>query len=321
MIKYRHVRLLPIPNTETIPGGWLENIYVQRNGKQLDLVMDYRAFHADCPRELLEKDGRPFERVCGWYYPRRLRFVGVTNLVQVGLYRDVRSITENHPARSLRGMFHWRTREGKVECILLSASDEPADLQFSPQGCVSEDRQMGDLTPIEIVRDWSPAPQLPVGQVPDPQRLHQRYGGDPVVVYLDGKKVTRRLYIGGLEIQPHTRPAVDAVLNLGEEPSIWFSGSLAPCDRWVKKGEGPQGMNLAEIQAEADFVIERLRTGQRVLVHCWAGMNRSATIVCAILIILEGVSAEDALRRVRETHPWARPDSHHWLMLRWLADK
>ncbi|NTU75547.1 MAG: hypothetical protein HGA86_05445 [Anaerolineaceae bacterium] len=28
---------------------------------------------------------------------------------------------------------------------------------------------------------------------------------------------------------------------------------------------------------------------------------------------------EEALARVREHHPWARPDSHHWLVLRWLA--
>jgi len=49
-----------------------------------------------------------------------------------------------------------------------------------------------------------------------------------------------------------------------------------------------------------------------------AGMNRSTTICCAVLILLEGLSAEAALERVREHHPWARPDSHHWLTLRWL---
>jgi hypothetical protein len=62
-----------------------------------------------------------------------------------------------------------------------------------------------------------------------------------------------------------------------------------------------------------------LRAGQRVLAHCVAGLNRSVTIGCAALILLEGLSAEAALERVREHHPWARPDSHHWLMLRWLA--
>ena len=78
-------------------------------------------------------------------------------------------------------------------------------------------------------------------------------------------------------------------------------------------------MDVSEITEEACWVIERLQAGQRVLVHCAAGMNRSATICCAVLILLEGLPAEAALERVREHHPWARPDSDHWLALRWLA--
>jgi len=38
----------------------------------------------------------------------------------------------------------------------------------------------------------------------------------------------------------------------------------------------------------------------------------------AVLMLLEGLNAETALARVRQHHPWARPDSHHWLALRWL---
>ena len=77
-------------------------------------------------------------------------------------------------------------------------------------------------------------------------------------------------------------------------------------------------MSMTEIISEAQWVIERLKAGQRVLVHCSAGFNRSVTVCCATLILLEGISAEAALERVRERHPWARPDPHHWLALRWL---
>ena len=80
-------------------------------------------------------------------------------------------------------------------------------------------------------------------------------------------------------------------------------------------------MNVDEIADGAVWVIERLRAGQRVLVHCAVGMNRSATVCCAALIVEEGLSAEAALARVRAHHPWARPDSHHWLALRWLAQE
>ena len=116
------------------------------------------------------------------------------------------------------------------------------------------------------------------------------------------------------------RPDVQLVLNVGEEPSRWTATTpLNPADRWDNKGEGSDGMDVSEITEEARWVIERLQAGQRVLVHCAAGMNRSAAICCAVLILLEGLSAEAALERVREHHPWARPDSHHWLVVRWLA--
>ena len=78
-------------------------------------------------------------------------------------------------------------------------------------------------------------------------------------------------------------------------------------------------MNAAEIAAEADWAIERLQGGQKVLVHCSGGTNRSVTVCCGVLIRLEGLSAEAALARVRAHHPWALPDTHHWLALRWLA--
>jgi len=77
-------------------------------------------------------------------------------------------------------------------------------------------------------------------------------------------------------------------------------------------------MSVNEIREEAEWVIGHLRNGRSVLVHCVAGMNRSATICCAVLMLHENLSAEAALERVREHHPWARPDVHHWLALRWL---
>ena len=78
-------------------------------------------------------------------------------------------------------------------------------------------------------------------------------------------------------------------------------------------------MNPGEIKMEAGWIIAHLIAGDQVLVHCQAGMNRSATVCCAVLILLEGITAEAALERVRENHPWSRPDPHHWIALRWIA--
>lgn len=175
---------------------------------------------------------------------------------------------------------------------------------------------------VTLTRDWSPAPAASARMVPVPRRLHQRYGGDPVAINLNGRLLQRRFFTGGVDIQPEQRPEVDAVLNVGEEASRWFgTAPNNPADRWENKGEGSDGMGVDEIAEEAGWVIERLRSGQRVLVHCAAGMNRSATICTAALILLEGLSAEAALERVRQHHPWARPDSFHWLALRWLEKR
>lgn len=78
-------------------------------------------------------------------------------------------------------------------------------------------------------------------------------------------------------------------------------------------------MSADDLLEEAAWVAERLRAGKRVLVHCYAGMNRSSTVCCAALILLEGITAEEALARVRRRHPLAWPDPYHWFTLQWLS--
>jgi hypothetical protein len=219
-------------------------------------------------------------------------------------------------------MYSW---QGKGESLLFfrlfGRSLELADLRFFARRVVWEDRN-GDSYPATHERDWSPSPPMPAGLVPQPSAIHRCFGGDPVTITLGGKAYQRRLFVGGLEIQPMQRPHVDAVLNLGEDPSRWVAaGSLPGSDRWENKGEGSTGMSVDDIRQEAEWVIERLLSSQRVLVHCQAGMNRSVTICCAVLILLEGLDAFAALDRVRAHHPWARPDGHHWLALKWLAQE
>ena len=81
------------------------------------------------------------------------------------------------------------------------------------------------------------------------------------------------------------------------------------------------GMGADELLEEATWVVDRLREGRRVLVHCYAGINRSGSVCCATLMLLEGISASAALARIRERHPTAWPDPYHWFVLRGLSER
>jgi len=104
-------------------------------------------------------------------------------------------------------------------------------------------------------------------------------------------------------------------------PATLINCDGRPCEH-VQGYYLPRRLRCSDVGwLECTGLYTRLDGVQRVLVHCSAGFNRSVTVCCAALILLEGISAENALERVREHHPWARPDAHHWLVLRWLAQR
>jgi Dual specificity phosphatase, catalytic domain len=312
----RHARILDFPLTHSLVNARLDVVREETHGKGRDLIFDYCELRLFASPELIAIDDQPHERLRGEYVPRRLRFRRVRWIQSHGVFTHLSDVAPDADARFLEGMLCWRSPDDGVEYwLLFDHADASSGLLFSARECVSEERS-GAAEPIEIVRNWSSPPLLPARLVPKPQWLYRSYGGDPITINLNSRIFSQRLFVGGMEHQTDRRPNVDAVLNLSEDENRW---PLTAADRRVEKGEGALGMDLAEIKAEAQWVTDRLRSGQRVLVHCSGGLNRSVTICCAVLIQLEYLSAEDALTRVCEHHPWARPDSHHWLQLRWLA--
>ena len=316
----QHPRITSLPVPEPIGAGRLDSFFTEKHGTRLDAVLEYHALVQSMPAELFQRDGKVFEHTQGFFIPRRLRFLGVERLEIFGLYQNLEHLPLEDEARIIVDLLNWQARGDQLYFFMqYGPSTATPELRFYARRAVPE-RRAGEPIPVTFERDWSSTPPMPPRLVPQPRALYRRFGGDPVTIHLDGKIHHRRLFIGSLEVQAEERPDVHAVLNLGEEPSRWAKDDFShESDRWQNKGEGSQGMSADEIRAEAGWVIERLRSGQRILVHCAAGMNRSATICCAVLILLEGISAEAALERLRENHPWARPDSHHWLALRWIA--
>jgi hypothetical protein len=310
-----HARILEFPHTRSLINARLDDLREETHGSRRELIFDYHELRLLAPPELIAIDDQPHERLRGEYVPRCLRFRGLRWAKSVGAFTHLADISLDAAVRLLEGLLCWRTADAGEYCLLMDHGGPSNDFAFSARECVPEERA-GPVEPIEIVRAWSSPPLLPARLVLKPQRLHQRYGGDPITFHLHGRTFTRRLFVGGMEHQSDQRPDVDAVLNLSEDENRW---PLTSADRRAEKGEGLQGMDIADIIAEAQWVIDRLQAGQRVLAHCSGGLNRSVTICCAVLMQLEHLSAEEALNRVRERHPWARPDSHYWLKLRWLG--
>lgn len=267
---------------------------------------------------LFQRDGIIMERVTGRHIPINLSFANVQHLKRTDFFSTLDQYPLEDPSRIIAYFYSW-IQPGMDDIFHMFGMRGPAEagMNFFASGVRHELGEGGE--PFTFERDYSPSPPMPHREVPQPYEIYDRFGGDPVTIKLNGNVIEHKLFVGGLEHQPETRPEISAVLNLGEKPSTWVKGDqFHPNDRTVEKGEGSKGMSVDEIRAEANWVIDHLKKDESVLIHCVAGMNRSTTITCAVLMQLEGLTAEQALERVYENHPWAKPDSHHWLMLRWL---
>ncbi len=308
-----HARSIQHPFAHLMQGARLDSFESYRS----DLILYVHGLQC-ISSKVFERNGQLREKVTARHIPLKLCFSEITKLKYSKFFTQLENYSLDDPSRIITVMFTWQLAK-QQEIFHLFGLQGPVDAEmrfFTKR--VSYEQGKGE-SPFAFKRDWSPAPPLPERLLPQTQSLYQRFGGDPITIKVDGLVHHHKLFIGGVEMQPSHRPQVDAVLNLGETPSRWVrTKSLHPNDRAENKGEGSQGMSAEEIKEEASWVIDRLQKNQTVLVHCAAGMNRSSTICCATLILLEGLTAEAALARVREHHPWAKPDSHHWLALRWL---
>jgi len=307
-----NARIVKHPFADLIQGARLDSF--EQDGNEVRMqVQGLEVLES----ELFENNGVIMERVTARHIPLNIVFSNVYQMKESEFLKNLTQYASDDPSRTIGFMHSW-IMPG-MDDIFHILSLVNAGTNFFASGVSHTQGEAGE--PFTFERDWSPSPPMPEGEVPQPYDIYDQFGGDPVTFKLNGNVIENKLYVGGIENQPEERPAeIGSVLNIGEKPSAWVKAEnpLHPNDRTVEKGEGSEGMSPEEIRAEADWVIDRLKKDESVLIHCVAGMNRSTTVTCAVLMQLEGLNAEEALKRVYEHHPWSKPDSHHWLMLRWL---
>lgn len=92
-------------------------------------------------------------------------------------------------------------------------------------------------------------------------------------------------------------PRFDAILNLFQ----WGEYIVPP---GVEQLTVEMYDSLSEISEQvddlADTVIQWLKDGKRVLVHCQAGLNRSSLVVARILMKKYKMTADEAINLIRE---------------------
>jgi len=71
-----------------------------------------------------------------------------------------------------------------------------------------------------------------------------------------------------------------------------------------------------DIVGAVKFIQKGVLSGEKVLVHCHAGVSRSVTIVVAYLMICRGHTLSSALGSVRAVRPIANPNSGFMATLR-----
>jgi hypothetical protein len=315
------IRLYQFPYSQQIFDSRIERIIDAPGGAHgPEVQINIRGLRALSRGEICVEQGQPWERFRAEAVPLRLRFHRATWASRTGVFADLDALPSDHSARRLFDIVHVRLPgQGTRYWLFTDYNSAGNELALHAAVCTLEERAE-ESRPVMVRRRWSWRPPSPGGLVPQPASLHSRYGGDPIAIHLGRRVYRRRLFIGGLHHQTEARPLVDHVLNLCSEANPWVAAFGAhPADRHARKGELAAAMTAEELLAEASWVAEHLRAGQRVLVHCAAGINRSSTVCCAALMLLEDLSPEEALTRVRERHPLATPDPYHWFWLRWLV--
>ena len=120
---------------------------------------------------------------------------------------------------------------------------------------------------------------------------------------------------------------VTAVLNLVQDVEYQVDGGREACAAALARaGIREERIELVDygnlladdIEHAATTVLAWLDAGERVYVHCRAGMQRSAVVATAIVALHEELDPLDALQRVRERNPQANPLAHQRQdLLRW----
>jgi len=96
---------------------------------------------------------------------------------------------------------------------------------------------------------------------------------------------------------------INSILTLTERPlSIQWLEGLALEVRHIPMRDH-RAPDTASLEEAATFVQDSIKAGHATLVHCLAGEGRTGSVLAAYLIKDRGVTAEEAMRTLRDIKP------------------
>jgi hypothetical protein len=133
--------------------------------------------------------------------------------------------------------------------------------------------------------------------------------------YLDPKngcEVYPRLYLGNAQFASDadllTGLGITHIVNCAKEVPDYFKGDFNFQYLHLMLDDVPDENITRIFKVSAQFIGQALDNGGVVLVHCWAGVSRSVTVVIYYLVTTLGISVKEALEGIRKRRPIANPN-------------
>jgi hypothetical protein len=128
----------------------------------------------------------------------------------------------------------------------------------------------------------------------------------------NGCEVYPRLYLGNAafasDIELLSGLGITHIVNCAKEVPDYFKGDFNFQYLHLMLNDVPNENITRFFTTSKQFISNALDNGGVVLVHCWAGVSRSVTIVIYYLMNTLHVSPQHALQMIREYRSIARPN-------------